>query len=231
MKIGILGAMNEEVRSLVGMLDEKKETKIARYTVYEGILAGKEVAILECGIAKVNAAMCTQILISQFDVDVLINTGVAGALNHTLDVNDIVVSVDAVQYDVDATATGDPLGQIPRMDVRFFVADEKLKNAALSAFDGEEVDFKVIEGRIATGDRFVSNQDFKSWLVDTFNGDCCEMEGASIAQVAHVNEKPFVIIRSISDKADGDANMTYNEFVEIAAVRSAEMVVRMLNRL
>lgn len=231
MKIGILGAMNEEVRSLVGMLDNKKETKVARWTVYEGVLSGKEVAILECGIAKVNAAMCTQVLISQFGVDMVINTGVAGALSHRLSVNDIVVSIDAVQYDVDATATGDPIGQVPRMDVRFFEADKRLREVAVGAFEGEDIDFNVIEGRIATGDRFVSDGEFKKWLVETFDGACCEMEGASIAQVAHVNKIPFVVIRSISDQADGDANITYNEFVDIAAVRSADMVVRMLKKL
>ena len=230
-KIGIIGAMEEEVKELNSMLINRKTTKIAGLSVEEGVIEGKEVAIVECGIAKVNAAMCTQILISEFNVDSVINTGVAGALHDKLNINDIVISTDAIEYDVDASPLGDPKGTIPRMKTSVFKSDERMIKAAYDAFLEEDLKFKAYKGRVVTGDQFVADNETKNVLKNDFNGYCCEMEGGAIAHVAYLNEVPFVIIRAISDKADSSADMTYDEFVKIAAINSKEMVVNMLKRL
>ena len=230
-KIGIIGAMEEEVKELTSMLEDRKESTVAGLSFNEGIIEGKKVVIVECGIAKVNAAMCTQILISEFGVDAVINTGVAGALYEELDINDIVISTDAIEYDVDASPLGDPKGTIPRMKTSVFKADIQLVEAAYKAFEEEDTNFNAYMGRVVTGDQFVADGAVKSVLRNDFQGYCCEMEGGAIAHVAFLNNIPFVIIRAISDKADNSAEMTYDEFVKIAAVNSKEMVVNMLKRI
>lgn len=230
-KIGIIGAMEEEVKELTSMLQDRRESKIAGLSFYEGKIAGKDLVIVECGIAKVNAAMCTQILISEFKVDAVINTGVAGAIYEELDVNDIVISTDAIEYDVDASALGDPKGTIPRMENSVFTADKKLVEAAYRAFEEENLKFKAYKGRVVTGDQFVADSKTKEMLRKDFNAYCCEMEGGAIAHVAYLNKVAFVIIRAISDKADNSADMTYEEFVKIAAKNSKDMVVNILKRI
>lgn len=230
-KIGVIGAMEEEVKELTSMLEERKETVVAGLSFNEGLIEGKEVVIVECGIAKVNAAMCTQILISEFKVDAVINTGVAGALYEKLDINDIVISTDAIEYDVDASPLGDPKGTIPRMKTSIFTADSKLVEVAYSVFKEENLKFNAYKGRVVTGEQFVADNKTKSVLRNDFDGYCCEMEGGAIAHVAYLNKTPFVIIRAISDKADNSADMTYDEFVKIAAKNSKDMVVNMIKRI
>ncbi len=230
-KIGVIGAMEEEVKELTSMLEGREMKTVAGLSFYEGKIEGKDVVVVECGIAKVNAAMCTQILISEFKVDAVINTGVAGALYEKLDINDIVISTDAVEYDVDASPLGDPKGTIPRMKTSVFTADSRLIDAAYGAFEEEKLKFNAYKGRVVTGDQFVADNETKNALRNDFDGYCCEMEGGAIAHVAYLNNTPFVIIRAISDKADNSAEMTYDEFVKIAAVNSKEMVVNMLKRI
>ncbi|WP_101773206.1 5'-methylthioadenosine/adenosylhomocysteine nucleosidase [Peptostreptococcus faecalis] len=230
-KIGIIGAMDEEVRELTSELENKKTRNIAGLNFNEGILHGKDVVVVECGIAKVNAAMCTQILISEFGVDAVINTGVAGALYDELKINDIVISTDSVQYDVDASAAGEIVGTIPRMDTSVFKADERLIDIAYDAFLEEKTEFKAYKGRVVTGDQFVADKEKKEYLKREFGGYCCEMEGAAMAHVAHCNNIPFVIIRAISDNADSSADKSYEEFVEKAATTSKKMVDNILKRL
>jgi len=227
-KIGVIGAMNEEVVSLKNMLEEKKEKLVAGLTFYEGKLLGKDLVVVECGIAKVNAAMTAQILISEFDVDALINTGVAGALGHGIKVNDVVVSTEAIEYDVDASVMGDPKGTIPRMKTSVFIADKVLVDTAYKAFEEGHSKTNVYKGRVVTGDRFVADKTTKAELRDHFKGACCEMEGGAIAHVASLNEVPFVIIRAISDNADDAAGVSYDEFVVEAAEISKDMVVSMV---
>ena len=227
-KIAIIGAMDEEVDILKDVMDIEETIEKASLKFYVGKLEGKEVVLVRCGIGKVNAALCAQILISEFKVDAVVNTGVAGALNNELDVYDIVISTDAIQHDFDTTVFGDKKGMIPRMDNSIFVADEKLINAASK----EEIKtHKVLKGRVLSGDIFISNKELKDELVKEFNGYCGEMEGAAIAHVCYVNHTPFVVIRAMSDKADGSADVTYEEFVGQAAHNSKDIVLRMLKNL
>lgn len=226
--IGIIGAMDEEVSILVDLMDIRETIKKASLEFYKGILEGKNVVLVKCGIGKVNSALCAQILISEFKVDAIVNTGVAGALNEKLDVNDIVISTDAIQYDVDTTAFGDPNGVIPRMKTSVFKADERLIDAAYKSSVEEVKTHKVLKGRVVTGDKFINSKELKEELVNDFGGYCGEMEGGAIAHVCYLNNTPFVIIRAMSDKADGSADVTYDVFVHDAANNSKDIVLNML---
>lgn len=227
-RIGIIGAMDEEVDILVDLMNVSEKIEKASLVFYKGILENKEVVLVRCGIGKVNAALCAQILISEFNVNAVVNTGVAGALNSELDVYDIVISTDAIQYDFDTTVFGYKKGIIPRMENSTFIANEKLVNAAYESSKDETKSYKVVKGRIVTGDRFISSKELKDELVEEFKAFCGEMEGAAIAHVCELNNTPFVIIRAMSDKADGSADIVYEEFVKDAAHNSKDIVLNML---
>ncbi|WP_455538476.1 5'-methylthioadenosine/adenosylhomocysteine nucleosidase [Terrisporobacter sp.] len=232
-KIGIIGAMELEVTTLRSLMDIENIVKKPSLTFYEGKLEGKDIVLVQCGIGKVNSALCAQILISEFNVDAVVNTGVAGAIHPSLDVNDIVISTEAIQYDVDATAFGYEKGQIPQMDNSVFKADERIINAAYESSLEQVKDkgFKIVKGRIATGDIFISSRELKEELENNFNAYCGEMEGGAIAHACYVNNIPFVIIRAMSDRADGSADVTYDEFVIEAAENSKDIVLKMLRAL
>ena len=232
-KIGIIGAMELEVTTLRSLMEIENTVKKASLTFYEGKLEGKDIVLVQCGIGKVNSALCAQILISEFKVDAVVNTGVAGAIHSSLGVNDIVISTEAIQYDVDATAFGYKKGQIPQMDNSIFIADERLVNAAYeSSLDQvKDKEFQIVKGRVATGDIFISSKELKEELENDFEAYCGEMEGGAIAHACYLNNIPFVIIRAMSDKADGSANVTYDEFVVEAAENSKDIVLKMLRAL
>ncbi len=230
-RIGIIGAMDEEVDILVELMDIKEKIEKASLKFYKGTIEGKDIVLVKCGIGKVNAALCTQILISEFNVDAVVNTGVAGALHQDLDVYDIVISTDAIQHDFDTTAFGDKKGMIPRMDNSIFVADERLVEAAYKSSVEETKTHKVVKGRVVSGDIFISSKELKDELVKEFDAYCGEMEGAAIAHVCSLNKIPFVVIRAMSDKADGSADITYEEFVKDAAHNSKDIVLNMLKSL
>ena len=229
--IGIIGAMDEEIDILVDLMEIEKVVEKASLKFHKGKLEGKDIVLVKCGIGKVNAALCTQILISEFNVDAVVNTGVAGALHSELDVQDIVISTDAIQHDMDTTAFGDKKGEIPRMETSTFIADQKLIDAAYKSSIKELEGNKVLKGRVVSGDIFVSSKELKDSLVREFGAYCAEMEGAAIAHVCTLNKIPFVVIRSMSDKADGSADVTYEEFVVKAAHKSKDIVLNMLKAL
>lgn len=237
MKIGIFGAEEQEVKLLKKHLVGEIR-KIAGLSFFAGKIMGKDVVLVCSGIGKVNAALCCQILISEFKVDAVINTGAAGGLIEGLKVFDIVVSSEAVQHDVDATAFGYPIGQVPMTKSPFWPADKKLKNLAVKAFkamqkenDDEHIkDLKLIEGRIASGDAFVSDKKLRARIIKEFNPACVEMEGAAAAQVCCINKIPFLILRSLSDTAGKDeaAKISYEVFSAQAAKDSSLLVLQML---
>lgn len=176
------------------MTDTKEMTK-AGMTFVEGILWGLKTVVVVSGIGKVNMAVCTQILIDIFSVDTVINTGVAGSLNNTLEIGDIVLSRCAQQHDMDVSPLGDPVGIIPRMDESIFAADETLVKLAKEACEKASSDIICHVGKVVSGDQFIADGEKKQYLIDTFEGDCAEMEGAAMAQVAYLNHVPFLIIR------------------------------------
>lgn len=226
--LGIIGAMDEEVDILVDTMNVEETVEKASLKFYKGTIEGKNVVVVRCGIGKVNSALCAQILISEFNVDAVVNTGVAGALHDELDVFDIVISTDAVQYDFDTTVFGNKKGEIPRMETSTFVADENLVNLAYDSSKEKVQNHKILKGRVVTGDRFISSKELKDELVEEFGAYCGEMEGAAIAHVCALNNTPFVIIRAMSDKADGSADVTYEEFVKDAAINSKDIVINMI---
>ena len=231
MKIGIIGAMAEEVSELKASLQDAKVTKIARMEFCEGSFGNTDVVVVQSGIGKVNAAACAQILIDHFGVTHVMNTGVAGSLNAKIDIGDIVVSTDAMYHDVDATIFGYAKGEVPQVGTASFVADEMLRKAAVEAVKEAAPDIHVFEGRVVSGDQFISSREVKNHIRDTFQGDCTEMEGAAIAQVAYINEVPFVIIRAISDKADDSGQEAYDVFEKKAAMHCAHVVEYMISHL
>ncbi|MCR5753455.1 MAG: 5'-methylthioadenosine/adenosylhomocysteine nucleosidase [Acetatifactor sp.] len=230
-KIGIIGAMELEVEELKSKLTDTKITEKAGMSFYEGILNGANVVVVRCGIGKVNAALCVQILVDVFEVTHLINTGVAGSLNAKLDIGDILISKDAIHHDMDVTIFGYQPGEVPQLGVREFGADEKMIELAKASCEKVNPDIHAIIGRVVSGDQFISSPEVKERLISTFRGDCAEMEGASIAHGAYLNHIPFVIIRAISDKADDSAEMDYPSFERAAAKHSAKLVEDMVQHL
>lgn len=217
MKFGIIGAMEVEVKHLVKQLRDDRATELASMRFHEGTLARVPAVVVQCGVGKVDAALCAQILALRFGVTHVVNTGVAGSLNNRLDIGDIVISTDAVHHDVDATNFGYQPGEVPGLGIQAFPADERLQTAALHAAAAAGFQGTCLRGRVASGDQFVRNQDVKDRIRKVFGADCCEMEGASIAQVCWLNRIPYVILRAISDKADGSDALAYPVFERRAA--------------
>ena len=229
--LGIIGAMEEEVNEILALMKVENEYQECNYHFYEGFLGKKEVVVVQGGIGKVNAGICTQILVDDYDVDAVINTGIAGSLNKDIDIGDIVLSTDTLEHDMDAVSFGYPLGQIPRMNTLSFTADEHLRKVAKESCDRVLSGVKVFEGRVVSGDQFVSSHEKKDWLVETFGGYCTEMEGAAIAHAAYLNNIPFLIIRAISDKADDSASMDYPAFEKMAIANSVTLILEMAGNL
>lgn len=221
---GIIGAMDEEVTSLMDAMTDKTVKNIADMVFCEGMLDGAHVVVVKSGVGKVNAAVCAQLLITDYGVDRIINTGVAGSLDNKLDIGDIVVSTDVVMHDYDVSAMGYPRGMLYMTDFIGFTADEQMRQEAVKAVGVCAPDISAFEGRICSGDQFVYTDEQKEDILSEFGGLCCDMEGGAIAQVSYQNGIPFVILRAISDKADGSSSMDFEKFMEQTAQRCAASV-------
>ncbi|MBD5097052.1 MAG: 5'-methylthioadenosine/adenosylhomocysteine nucleosidase [Lachnospiraceae bacterium] len=228
--LGIIGAMDEEVSKLKEKMTDVEIKKKASMDFYRGKLMGKDVVVVRSGIGKVNAGICTQILVDEYLVDGVINTGIAGSLNADIDIGDMVLATDAVQHDVDATGFGYDLGVIPRMETSTFIADEKLRDLAKECCERVNPDIKVFCGRVVSGDQFVSDKSKKQYILENFKGCCTEMEGAAIAQAAYLNNIPFLIIRAISDKADDSATEDYPTFEAKAIEHSVKLMIELVEK-
>ena len=209
-KIGIIGAMDLEVDTLKSKLTDVTITKKAGMEFHEGTLNGASVVV------------------DVFQVTHIINTGVAGSLNAKLDIGDILISKDALHHDMDVRIFGYQLGEVPQMGRLEFPADSRMMELAKASCERVCSDIHAIYGRVVSGDQFISDSEVKDKLINVFHGDCAEMEGASIAHGAYLNGLPFVIIRAISDKADGSAEMDYPMFERAAAEHSAKLVEDMV---
>lgn len=229
--IGIIGAMAEEVLQLKALMEHPQITTVAGMEFYTGQIYEKQVVVVQSGIGKVNAGICTQILADRFHADKIINTGIAGSLREEISIGDVVLSTDALQHDVDAMVFGYEAGQIPQMKTSIFPADKELLETARECSLKMNPEAAIHCGRVVSGDQFVADQEKKRWLLDTFQGYCAEMEGAAIAQAAYLNNLPFLIVRSISDNADDDVVMDYPAFKKLAVDRSVKMLLAMLHKL
>lgn len=224
-KIAIITATEQEFLAIRNKFNEVKEDRLKDLIYYSGELNNKEYIVIKCGIGKVNAARVTQMIIDKFEVNYIINVGVAGSLNDNLEIGDIVIGKDLIQHDFDTTAFGDEKGYITGVG-KIFKSDEALVEKYRNYVLENNQDYKAIVGTIASGDIFLTENAMKEKIRSKFNADCVEMEGAAIAQVSMLNKVPFIVIRSISDKPNGSNQIDYNEFVDMAAKRVAELVLK-----
>ena len=231
MKIGIIGAMEVEVATLKSNMTVKNTVKKASMEFYEGTIGNTEVVVVRSGIGKVNAGICVQILINLFGVTHVINTGIAGSLNADINIGDIVLSTDACYHDVDVTVFGYKKGEIPQIGAATFEADKALREKAKASIKKAAPDIGVFEGRVCSGDQFISSAEVKDAIIKEHGGLCTEMEGAAIAQASYLNNTPFLIIRAISDKADGGAEVDYPTFEAKAAKDCAAIVMEIIAEL
>ena len=232
-KLGIIGAMTVEVDALKEKMQNLKIVQKAGMDFYDGTLEGLACVVVQCGVGKVNAAMCVQVLCDCFDVTHIVNTGVAGSLCAELDIGDFVIGKDAIYHDFKCSDLNPAyvVGQVPGLPVRFFPADETMVQLAHEAAQLVHKDHVKI-GTVASGDQFISDKRVKEKIIADTGAYCTEMEGAAIAHASWRNGVPFVIIRTISDKADDSAQMDYPTFEAIAAERCARVtqnLARLLN--
>lgn len=226
--IGVIGALDEEVRGLIGMLDGYASEFVGGIEFHTGSLLGKRVAVARCGVGKVFAAMCAEAMIVRYSPSLIINSGVGGALDRKLSTGDIVIADKLCQHDMDTSPLGDPKGLISGVNVIFMDADKRAAQILMEA--GRSLSYNVMSGTVASGDRFIASAEDKRLITELFAAAACEMEGAAIAQVAFVNKTPFVVVRAISDSADGEATMDYMTFLPIAAERSAALTLELIKR-
>ena len=228
-KIAIIGAMPQEVEILCSLMLEPKTTEIANCKIFEGKINNRPVAVLQSGIGKVAAAMGTTLLIQQFKPDMIINTGSAGGLDPNLNVGDVIISTDVRHHDVDVTAFGYEKGQLPANPAAFLPNEQLVEMAKKQA---EKLGLNAVSGLICSGDAFINGADKIAQIRADFpQVAAVEMEAAAIAQVCHAMQIPFVIVRAISDVADKESHLSFDEFLPLASEKSSEMVLEMLNNL
>ena len=227
--IGIIGAMDIEVDGIVNLMSDIQTEIISNTTYTKGNIYGKECVVAMCGIGKVNAGICTQIMILKYNPDIIINCGIGGGTSSTINVGDVVIASSVVQHDMDTTAVGDPLGLInlPQGDTVYINCDENITKTLKNICDNLD-GIHSETGVSATGDQFISGKEKRIWLNDTFNALACEMEGGSIGQVCAKNQTPFAIIRTISDSIDKDSFMDFQTFRIMAADKSIEIISRFI---
>ena len=225
-KIAIMGAMPEEIEPIVAKLDNLKETIYGANKYYEGSYNGREVVVAYSKIGKVFATLTATMLIEKFDCDMLLFSGVAGAISDELKIGDLIIADGLCQHDLDITAFGHPYGFVPEGEV-CIPTDVNLRNIAKEI--AKQKGLRLKEGVVATGDQFVANAQRKDWIGDTFKADALEMEGASVAVVCNALDVPFFILRAISDSADMDASFNFDEFLESSAKISADFILSMVD--
>ena len=235
MRMGIIGAMDSEVANLIARMENVTYREKAGRRFAVGTLSGKEAVVVQSGIGKVAAAITAQILVDEFGVDALLNTGMAGGLDSRLEVKDLVIATAALQHDFDITAFGHARGYLYGEDDQkptLFVADKELcDKAKAAAAQVLPAGSKAIDGVIASGDIFVDNTALKLELRDGFGAAAAEMEGAAIAQAAVANGIPFVILRTISDLADHEANVSFDEMEQYVGKLAGDITVALLKNL
>lgn len=231
MVVGVIGAMEQEIAIIRDKLEIISEENIAGMNFIKGKLKNKELILVKSGIGKVNAAMCSQILIDRYSVEVIVNTGIAGGICQNIDIGDIVIGEKTVQSDIDVRVAGYELGQLPDMDVKYFPLDKELSDLAYEKCKYCNPDIKVYKGVIASSDRFIASQAIKEELKKEFNASCAEMESASIAHVAYKNKIRCLIIRAISDKANGEAVLDMQTFEKKAIEHCSKLSMEVLENI
>lgn len=223
--IGIIGALEEEVNTLIAALKKHKTEKIGGIDFHTGVFEGKRLAVAKCGVGKVFAALCAEAMIISYAPKLIVNTGVGGALKKGIAVGDILVAERLVQHDMDTSALGDPKGLVSGINVVYFDTDKRADEIVRRAAAAYSI--KCHSGTVASGDIFVATDDLKARIKDTFGASVCEMEGAAIAHVAYVNNTPCCVIRAISDSADEGSSMDYQKFLPLATRHSSLITMQL----
>lgn len=221
--IGIIAAMDEEIATIKNLMKDTEVKKIFDLEFIIGKINSKEVILVKCGAGKVHAARTTQILIDNFNIDYIINVGTAGGLNNDIEIGDIVIAEKLVQHDYDITAGGHEKGYVSHTG-KYFECDKKLIERSKDTINSLNENFKAVVGLIATGDIFVQDINVKNSIKEEFDADCVEMEGAAIAQVCTLDEIPFIVIRAISDKPNGNNGVDFEKYLEMACKRYAKFI-------
>lgn len=226
--IGIIGAMEEEVEILKSSIENRETIQIAHVIFYKGNIEDKQVVLAQSGIGKVNAAITATLLINEFKPDLIINTGSAGSVDSELNIGDIIISNKVYYHDVNATAFGYKLGQVPSMP-EFYETDSKLIDLAKSSI--EQLDLNGIVGEVATGDSFIGSIDQRKVIKSNFpTASVVEMEAGAITQTCYQYNVPIIVTRAVSDLADKESDVTFEEFLKVACVNSSKIVKLLLNR-
>lgn len=223
-KYGIIAAMQEEMEEIKNIMENIEEKKIYELIFFEGKINNSNVVLIEAGVGKVNAARVTQILIDNFNIEAIINVGSGAAANEELEIGDIVIGKTLVQHDFDITAFGHPKGYISNVGENVKSDDSLIERMEHTISELSNNEYKVKIGTIASGDIFCTDVQMKEKIRSKFNADVIEMESAAIAQVCKLDNKPFLIIRSISDVPNGKNEITFDEFLKLASKRCAEIL-------
>lgn len=226
MTIGVIGAMQMEVDNLKEVLKDAAVQEISGIEFVSGKIGDVQVVAAVCGVGKVFAAVCAQTMIMKYDVDMMINVGVAGSLTRDLGVLDVAIADKVVQHDMDTTPLGGPYGLISGINEIFFSTDQTMRQLLVECLKEDGISYKI--GTIATGDQFIATEEKRNWIREHFDAIAAEMEGGSIGHVCYVNQIPFAILRSISDSEGGA--MDYQTFAEKAAMQSIDVVVKFIQR-
>ena len=226
--VAIIGAMVPEVEAIIASLDDHECESISGIDFHTGKIGDKTVAVAKCGIGKVFAALCAEIMILKYSPSLLVNTGVGGALASGLATGDIVIADSLCQHDMDTSAIGDPKGLVSGINMIYFESDKRASEILLAS--AEQLGLNARLGRVATGDKFIASSADKERITADFSADACEMEGCAVAQVAFVNNIPFAVVRAISDSADGEATMDYPTFLGIAARNSTSLTLALITK-
>ncbi len=226
--IGIIGALDDEVREIISRLENRESETVGSIEFNMGKLYGKNVVIARCGVGKVFAAICAEAMIIKYSPSLLVNSGVGGALDKSLRPLDIVFADKLVQHDMDTSPLGDPVGLISGINRVYFETDKRAREILSESADSLGVNYLV--GTVATGDKFISDKADKDRLTSLFGASACEMEGGAIAHTAFVNGVPFMVVRAISDSADGEACMDYPTFLPIATKVSTQLTLSLIEK-
>lgn len=228
MKIAILGAMSEEIEPLLAILGKYEVVDYAKNKFYKAKYCGHDLVVAYSKIGKVNSTLTAASLIEKFGCEMLLFTGVAGALNEKLKIGDILYATSTAQHDLDITIFGHPYGYVPGINV-YEKTDDKLNDIAkiVATKNG----LNLVGGVIVSGDQFICDNAKKEWIKTTFKADAVEMEGASVGQVCAQLNVPYFLMRAISDEANGGAEIDFDKFLEEVAQKSAKFVLGMVEHL
>lgn len=226
--IGIIGAMEIEVEKIKAFLTDTTSEIVSGVTFVRGKFCEKDVVVAKCGVGKVFAGLCAEAMILKYDPELIINVGVAGCLDESLKIGDIVIADSVCQHDMDTSPLGDPVGMLSDINIIKIPADKKAYE--LFSECAKELSLPYSVGTIASGDQFVSSSDKKKYIIDNFGAKSCEMEGGAIGHVCYVNKVPFTVLRAMSDGADDGAKMDFPTFAKLAAENSTRVIKTFLSK-